>query len=543
MRLFEIVLLEYDRDVTISKFGKRIFQAAKFNEQYLDDMWFYGDGEPVDTEESMIREVLKELEFMDPTDNKQYVMTLVRWYVGNIKKDKQNQAEFREMQKREPEKFAKYKDYKDVPGNVAGGELNDEYPELWIQPQSMNTFKLEDAVQVREALVAFHRMKPQLPQNERDIGRFKDFYRFEDFVDSRQGLDANFEIDDDTLKRSDVVVLYNGVEGTVTVPKTHQASCELGSGTRWCTASSGNDDFYNSYSQKADLIIYNEKPGNAKYQFQYYFDKGNGLMRYEATDARDRPLNQEKKDYFLNQHPIMSKILQKSGYESWATIMNKPYSSAYQHLDFEQAVKMNAQYGGGARPLLDSFFINRLSSIRVLDQKDNLGFGNGIKDAVGYAQQRGKPWPAFEEATIRQLNSFLMDILGAKASRSNISGGGPAFKGDALMRLMRAGLVGKHQNQGHFLAVYIKALKVYKDTVNPNWKAFDNYLKAYRHAFGVHRDQNRDVDTGKRTSADVGPPKKGQAYPGSDLPADDHPNALNPIHPVEEMRMLLNKLN
>ena len=493
MRLFEITLLEYDRDITITKFGKRIFQAAKFNEQYLNDNWFYGDGDPVDTEESMIREVLKELEFMDPTDNKQYVMTLVRWYIGNIKKDKQNQAEFREMQKREPEKFAKYKDYKDVPGNVAGGELNDEYPELWIQPQSMNTFKLEDAVQVRQALVAFHRMKPQLPQNERDIGRFKDFYRFEDFVDSRQGLDANFEIDNDTLKRNDVVVLHNGVEGTVAVPKTHQASCELGSGTRWCTASSGNDEFYNSYSKNADLIIYNEKPGNAKYQFQYYYDEGFGIMRFETADARDRPLNQEKQDYFLNQHPILSKILQKVGQKSFLNAMNKPYSSDTR-TDIGSLLKLNDKLGGGtAKPYIDDYFITRMEQKSQVDQEVGLGLGRGINDAVTYAQIRGKPWPKFEELAMQHLELLYSKMI-EHWQKQAVRGIGPS-------KIVA------------FLKIYLNALQIYRDKVNPSWKAFQLFVDKYKKS--VTQSLQKSVNDKQKT-------------PG-----------ILPLESVDEMRLLM----
>ena len=559
MRLFEITLLEYNTDATLKNWGKRIAQAATFNEQNLGDEWFYREIDYPDRvrgleggvtdDESLAKAVLYALERMDPTKNKQYVMTLVRWYTGNIKKHEQLQNQYDDWRRyansdtygsEEHDDSGYPENYYDLE-NIADEFDNFEadFGNYVMTAENLDTFKLEDADQIRTALENYHRMKPQLPANERDIGRFKSFYRFEDFVDSKMDPELQQEIDDEILNRKDVEVIHNGPMGTVTIPKTHEASCELGSGTKWCTASKYNQDLYNSYSKKGDLIIYNEKPGNAKYQFQYYFDAERGEMHFEGADARDRQMGKDQEKYFLTKHPVLSKILPKRAKKSFILAMNQPYTSNFTPVNIAKAVKINAQYGGGAKPLLDGYFLSQMEILNHVEQQIGKGMGKGIYDAVAYAQQRGKPWPAFEEASIKQLNSFLMDIMGAKSSRSNISGGGASFKGDALMNLMRAGLVGK---SGKFLEIYLKALKVYRDTVNPNWRALEVFFKAYRNVFGAHRDQNKDPYTGKRSSDNVGPPKKGQIYPNTPYDGPDS-YIVPPIHPVEEMRMLLNKLN
>ena len=292
MRLYEVIQLnEYNQQATLNKWGERIAQAAKFNKQHTNDTTLAGMWKLMDKgrEQDLAVIILKQLEAIDPTANKQYVMTLIRWYTAVVKVHVQNQKLYAKLRKAELEGGAADdweegyneiwpEDYTDLGkgnDNQSADYVTDRATEDWniddaefdldkIGTQS--SFKLEDADQIRDALERFESIKPQLPPNERDIGRYKNFYRFEDFIDD--AYDENYvppETDNETLKRRDVEVLYNGPLGTVTIPKSHEASCALGSGTKWCTT--GKDSyFYDSYSSQGDLIIYNEKPGNAKYQ-------------------------------------------------------------------------------------------------------------------------------------------------------------------------------------------------------------------------------------------------------------------------------------
>ena len=457
MRLFEITLLEYDTDITLKNWGKRIVKAASLNQKTLEDEWFYQDDQFPDEEPgdaSLARAVLSTLERMDPTPNKQYVMTLVRWYVGIIKRDQQLRKAFDSVVDNpdwdytsiDPEHLDSWAE--------TGGE------DFVLTPQNLNTFKLEDGEQVRDALQRFHEIKQRLPQNQRDINRFKTFYRFEEFIDevtdttSKQGDEFSSEL----LNRKDVEVLYDDVYGTVTIPRSEDASCELGSGTRWCTAGRVMN-MYKHYSNKADLIIYNEKPGNAKYQFQYYFDEGFGMMQFEANDARDRPLDKAEKNKFLNEHPVMSPILQRVGQKSFLDAMNKPYNGAT--FSVSRLLSLNDKLGGGtAKRYIDDYFITRMEQKSQVDQEVGLGLGREIKSAVAYAQNRGKPWPKFEELAIQHMEllySRMIEYWQAQAVR----GVGPN-------RIVT------------FLKIYMNALKIYRDKVNPSWKAYQLFVDKYK---------------------------------------------------------------
>ena len=484
MRLFEITLLEYDTDITLKNWGKRIAKAAQISELHLEDEWFYqeveypNDGIDVIDEASLARAVLSTLERMDPTPNKQYVMTLVRWYVGIIKRDQQLQARWEDVTADDRAEaydlpYPPPEDYKDLNSSGYIDSLSDEdYDSFQLDPINLNTFKLEDGEQVRDALQRFHEIKQRLPQNQRDINRYKTFYRFEEFVDevtdtkSKQGEEFSSEL----LNRKDVEVLYDDVYGTVTIPRSEDASCELGRGTRWCTAGRFTN-LYKEYSRKSDLIIYNEKPGNAKYQFQYYFDLDIVDMRFEAADARDKPLDQAEKNKFLNKHPVMSPILQRVGQKSFLDAMNKPYNGMMP--DTERLLKLNNQLGGGtAKPYIDDFFITRMEQKSQVDQEVGLGLGRGINDAVTYAQIRGKPWPKFEELAIKHMELLYSKII-EHWQKQAVRGIGPS-------------------KESAFLKIYINALKIYRDKVNPSWKAFQLFVDKYKKS--VAQTLQKEVD-------------------------------------------------
>jgi len=432
MRLYEVIQLnEYNQSATLNKWGERIGQAAYFGKHYLKDNWFYlalGD-----TAEKLAPQVLKELEDIDPTENKQYVMTLIRWYTSVVKVHDQNKKLYAKLRKAELEGGTAddwepgyneiwpedYTDLGNGDDNQSAGYVTDRATEDWniddaefdldkIGTQS--SFKLEDAEQIRDALENFERIKPQLPANERDIGRFKNFYRFEDFVD--EAMDSNYaapETDNETLKRSDVEVLYNGPLGTVTIPKSHEASCALGSGTKWCTT--GKDSyFYDSYSSQGDLIIYNEKPGNAKYQLHVT------LSGLEARDARDRSIPHEKEREFTQKHPVLSKIIQAQRNKIFTQMAQLPFPKDHSQeviggTDPIQMVRrfieFNNKHQGGAMRYVDEYYTQY-----ALPNMISKGAAPG-RDFVGlmltYAKQR-LPWPELNTLFVKMLYNLGKDL-------------------------------------------------------------------------------------------------------------------------------------
>jgi hypothetical protein len=228
MKIYEL-LLEYRRDVTQQKLAKELAVIA-------------------DNENTTPEDVLEQVEQIDPTKNKQYVLWLVKQLVKQ-------------------------------------------------------QFRLEDAPRVTELLNNFIAVKNRLPVEQRDIGRF-DFYKLDDLIDKTM----NVELEKATATSNGTFpvvpgskVLYNGPLGQLAIPETEEASCELGRGTKWCTAAEKNNMF-DSYSQQGPLYVWRDKNGE-KYQFHF-----------EATqfmDSKDHPIDAKTIAYFRTKHPVTSKLFAK----------------------------------------------------------------------------------------------------------------------------------------------------------------------------------------------------------------------------------------
>ena len=227
MKISEL-LLEYRRDITQQKLANELGVIAN-NEKITPE------------------DVLVQVETIDPTKNKQYVLWLVKQLVKK-------------------------------------------------------QFRLEDAHRVTKLLTDFISVKNRLPLEQRDIGRF-DFYKLDDLIDKTM----NVELEKDTATSNGTFpvvpgskVLYNGPLGQLAIPETEAASCELGRGTKWCTAAN-KDNKFEDYNEMGPLYVWRDKNGE---KYQIHFDAR------EVTDSSNRRLTNAE-ILQLRKHPILSKLFAK----------------------------------------------------------------------------------------------------------------------------------------------------------------------------------------------------------------------------------------
>jgi hypothetical protein len=444
MRLHEVYLLEYNRNVTQDKWSKRILAAAEINFKTIDDFWLqrrfediaapgvepFSKPDWVDPEyridpdgyednvwkDVFVDDVLEALEEMDPTPNKQYVPILLKWYCGSIAKNQQLQVDWQDtlnaMEYSPDDGYPQ--DWSDLESSNSVDDFEGDFENFRADAQNLNTFQIEDGEQIADTLQWFHQYKQQLPLNNRDIGRYPSYYNFEDTIDSFR--DTN-KVDDSTpettLARDDVTVLYNGPMGTVTIPKTHEASCELGRGTKWCTATTNNDEWFKNYNKLNDLIIYNEKPGNAKYQFHVT------LQGIEARDARDRSISNQQLSNFSLKHPVISPILKKAQKTALLKIANLHWNNApggvlgptiyTANLILDNMIAGNEARGGGVMRFVDGYYTSPNSTSSLANEK-HIPKSSYTKRMVKYALQRNKPWPEMEKLIIKLLQLKMPNI-------------------------------------------------------------------------------------------------------------------------------------
>ena len=105
----------------------------------------------------------------------------------------------------------------------------------------------------------------------------------------RRNADLNNEAD----------LIYEDDDWEVWVPKTYAASCKLGQDTKWCTASTETDSYYNRYTKKGNLYI-NINKHNIEEKYQFHF-QSNSFM-----DKDDKEIDIE--EFFINNPILYEKV-------------------------------------------------------------------------------------------------------------------------------------------------------------------------------------------------------------------------------------------
>jgi len=172
----------------------------------------------------IIDAILAEIEAKDPTRNKQFTQWMARvWAAAN--------------------------------GTLSLEDLN--------KGNTLNTYELAKRAKL-------------IPQEVADIGRFKSYKEFENWMITNQ---VDKRLSDATgnreLSQSNVTKLYADSNATIIVPNDEAAACKYGANTKWCTAATKSENFFNSYNKKGKIyIIIPKKPQHEGEKYQIHFEEG-----------------------------------------------------------------------------------------------------------------------------------------------------------------------------------------------------------------------------------------------------------------------------
>lgn len=241
------ILLEYRRDVTATKMGPQLLQAADRDTDYKD-------AHPTD-QLKRIDYILEKLESMDPTRNKTYVPWIARQYIN--------------------------------------GQI-----------------RLSQGPEITDTLNHFIDLKPRLRSEQRDINRFK-FQDLKKLID--EIMKPTIGVNVNSRERFSVVedskVLYNGPLGQLAIPETEEASCELGRGTKWCTAATDSPNLFDRFSREGPLYVWRDKNGE-KYQFWFPLKVTKDSDLPEYKDSSDETIDAATLAHFRESHPVVKQIFQ-----------------------------------------------------------------------------------------------------------------------------------------------------------------------------------------------------------------------------------------
>lgn len=160
---------------------------------------------------------------------------------------------------------------------------------------------IEDAYKIKEDLSYFFRLKAKLPPEARDINRIKSpealYDLIKPFLKELKATKAQSTAGVTTLLHSGAVQMY--------IPTTFEASQHLGSNTRWCTAASSGERYFQQYSKDGPLfVVFVDRADNEHEEvdkYQLHFPTG------QFMDSDDRAIS--LKADLLDHYPQVAEVL------------------------------------------------------------------------------------------------------------------------------------------------------------------------------------------------------------------------------------------
>jgi hypothetical protein len=132
--------------------------------------------------------------------------------------------------------------------------------------------RLVPALKIYDKLKITRKVKPE----DADINKFKKLSDFTQMMKNNYGdadVISNKSIDKSKEQQffadNEAELVYNTPEWKVVIPKTHAASCYFGKNTEWCTTTTDNSNYFDSYATQGPLYIILQKKTNKRWQFHF----------------------------------------------------------------------------------------------------------------------------------------------------------------------------------------------------------------------------------------------------------------------------------
>ena len=140
----------------------------------------------------------------------------------------------------------------------------------WLYRQALSGVDLffEDVDGITVDLEIFEANKRHMPVARRDINFYKSYRDLRREMLHYDVVQSNKQIKREEVEqwKKDIITVYDGPDGQVYIPKTEAASCFLGRGTKWCTASKNNNAFEDYTHMGTPLFVF-VRPDGSKWQY------------------------------------------------------------------------------------------------------------------------------------------------------------------------------------------------------------------------------------------------------------------------------------
>ena len=261
--------------------------------------------------------------------------------------------------KRLKEMFPKIEeeDFEDILASdptYANGDIEaGKYGRWLLSLFNKNNLKKEDLYKAKEYLEKFDKLKNKI--SNKDINTYKnlpDLYKVIEETESKSPTKSELKRN---VQRTDLdkdAELYMETENfKIYIPKTYEASCKLGSGTEWCTATRSDRGYYDSYTEGDDklYIFINKKDPSEKYQW-------NTSERY-TCDRKDERISEIT---LCVKYPDLAKFFARFGYNNIEDSIKK----AKEYIEGKAYIYDGEEIDEGIKPYLKKVkILNGVESI------------------------------------------------------------------------------------------------------------------------------------------------------------------------------------
>jgi len=156
-----------------------------------------------------------------------------------------------------------------------------------IDPESDIAWWVESTI---DELKVFDKYQSQF--EKKDINQYKSFDELQSAVSSFKQKEKEKELESQTEK------IYEDDNFLVLIPKTEEASCKYGSGTKWCVTQKYSGHFGRYTSGKQALYFILRKKGNQTEPHYKIAVHINELGNETWWDAKDNPMDRNKLELF-----------------------------------------------------------------------------------------------------------------------------------------------------------------------------------------------------------------------------------------------------
>ena len=148
-----------------------------------------------------------------------------------------------------------------------------------------------------DAIIFFHRNQQKF--TKKDINQYKDLISLEKSI-----VEVEEKIKEKKLKKQRDII-YKDDRWLVISPKTYEASCAYGAGTKWCVTSKDTSTHWNTYSKNASFFFILDKHiTDENNLYKVAFRRVGRGERFELWDAKDSEFSKQRiGETYINELP------------------------------------------------------------------------------------------------------------------------------------------------------------------------------------------------------------------------------------------------